>query len=97
MGTDRFTSFETRDMEKGQVISMRTGGRPHRVACMGGRVWVTASGLAADTLLSAGQEAIYGGHRRIVVQALGESTVRFEPQMPARPRQSALAPQAARW
>jgi len=96
MGTNHFTGFANRDMKKGELISLRTHGRPCRVACVGGRVWVTASGLAADTILSAGQEAVYGGRRRIVVEALEESTVRFEPKLPARPRQPVLAPQPAR-
>ena len=96
MGTDRFMSFATRDMERGEVVSLRTHGRPYRVACMKGRVWVTASGLAEDTLLSSGEEATYGGHRRIVIEALGESIVRLEQQPPSRRRLSVLAPQPAR-
>ncbi len=96
MQTDRLVSYATRALQRGQVVSMRTRGRPWRVSCLGGSVWVTASGLAVDAVLFAGQDAVFGGRRRIVVEALGDSTVHLEPRAPVRPRQSGLVPRPAR-
>ena len=74
---------------------MRIQAGPCRIACLEGRVWVTASGQSADALLTAGQDVVYTGNRLVVVQALDEATVRVQPRLASRTSRPALAPQPA--
>jgi hypothetical protein len=65
-------------LARGEVVSLRLVGGPCRVSCIAGRLWVTASGDREDTMLAPGEEAVFTGRGRIVVEALRTATVRLE-------------------
>ena len=70
----------------GDVIRLRDGGlwsaarprTPLRIRCTAGTVWITQSGRPGDTLLHAGDTLMADGHGKLVIQALGDATVRVE-------------------
>lgn len=57
------------------VENARSGGE---VRCMGGTVWITQSGMAADVLLAAGESWRIDGRGKVVIEALGEAQVVVE-------------------
>ena len=83
-------------LAKGELAPLRTRGRACRVTCVSGRLWVTASGRAEDTVLSPGQTAVFTGKSRIVIEALRTATVRLEVRAAARPRISPPRPEGPR-
>ncbi len=66
----------TLTLKMGEVISLRLSGRPFRVACVTGRLWVTVDGDVEDYMLLAGEERTFRAHGTAVIQALGTATVR---------------------
>ncbi len=79
-------------LARGELASLRLKGRPCRVSCVAGRLWVTASGRQEDSLLIAGNEVTFAGRGRIVVEALRTATVRLESFEAARVKTRALFP-----
>ena len=65
-------------MQRGEVLSIRVGRRPYRVACVAGRLWATMDGSSVDALLVAGESLVYRGRGKVVIQALRTATVRIE-------------------
>lgn len=83
-------------LPRGELVSFPSGGKPCRITCMAGRLWVTASGRAADSTLEAGEEVTIGGRGTIVVEALRSASVRLEIVGAERVKARALSPQPAR-
>ena len=79
-------------LARGELASLRLNGRPCRISCVAGRLWVTASGRQEDSLLTAGNEVTFAGRGRIVVEALRTATVRLESFEAARVKTRALLP-----
>jgi hypothetical protein len=65
-------------MQRGEVLSIRVGRRPYRIACVAGRLWATMDGSSVDSVLVAGQSLDYRGRGKVVVQALRTTTIRIE-------------------
>jgi hypothetical protein len=65
-------------LERGEVITIGTRGRPYRVSCIAGRLWTTIGGDPADAVLACGQSVTYRKRGRIVIEALRTATVRIE-------------------
>jgi hypothetical protein len=70
-------------LTKGELAPLRIKGGACRVTCVTGRLWVTASGRAEDTVLTPGQAATFAGKGRIVIEALRTATVRLEMRAPS--------------
>jgi hypothetical protein len=64
-------------LARGELVSFRPRGRRFRIACVTGRLWVTASGRQEDTVLAPGDVAACAGKGRVVVEALRTATVRI--------------------
>ncbi len=65
-------------LARGELASMRLGGRACRISCVAGRLCVTATGHRDDFVLAPGQEVRFAGGGEIVVEALRTATVRLE-------------------
>jgi len=65
-------------LARGELTSLRLRGRPCRISCRAGRLWVTASGRQEDSVLAPGEQVTFAGRGRIVVEALRTATVRLE-------------------
>ena len=65
-------------MERGEVLSIRVGRRPYRIACIAGRLWTTMDGSMVDLVLVPGESLAYRGRGKVVVQALRTATIRVE-------------------
>jgi hypothetical protein len=65
-------------MEKGEVISLRLSGRPFRVACITGQLWVTVDGSAEDHVLIPREARTFRGRGTVVIQALRTATARVD-------------------
>jgi hypothetical protein len=77
-GRDTERARATFVMERGEVLSIRVGRRPYRIACVAGRLWATMDGSTVDSVLVAGESLAYRGRGRVVIQALRTTTVRIE-------------------
>jgi len=84
-----------RVLPAGEVVSLRPRGRACRVSCVAGRLWVTAGGCPADSVLTAGEEILLRGHGTVVIEALRTATVRVDFHAPAGVKRSVLEPQVA--
>jgi hypothetical protein len=60
----------SRELNRGQPISMDGDRRGSRLRCLSGQVWITQPGDAMDHLLAAGNDFIITRPGRVVVQAL---------------------------
>jgi hypothetical protein len=83
-GRDATGSRATFVLERGEVLSIRVGRRPYRIACIAGRLWTTMDGSTVDLVLAAGESLAYQGRGKVVVQALRTATVRVESPSAAR-------------
>jgi hypothetical protein len=83
-GRDATGARATFVMERGEVLSIRVGRRPYRIACIAGRLWTTMDGSTVDLVLAAGESLAYHGRGKVVVQALRTATVRVESPSAAR-------------
>jgi len=79
-------------LARGELASLRPRGRACRITCVTGRLWVTARGRREDSLLAPGEEVIFTGRGRVVVEALRTATVRLQVRMTARVKARALFP-----
>jgi hypothetical protein len=95
MLTLNWTDPSARALALGDVISLRPNGRGCRITCLAGRLWVTVTGSGVDTVLAAGEETIFAGGGRIVVEALRDASVRMERPVRARTARQVWSPQAA--
>ena len=79
-------------LARGELALLRPGGRPCRISCVAGRLWVTASGRREDSVLVPGEEVTFTGRGRIVIEALRTATVRLEIHKAAREKARAPFP-----
>jgi hypothetical protein len=77
-GRDPSGARATFVMERGEVLSIRVGNRPYRIAVVAGKLWATMDGSTVDTVLASGESLAYRGKGKVVVQALRTATVRVE-------------------
>lgn len=60
---------------KGRVIRIDAPASPLRIECRHGRLWVTQSGAAHDTILQAGESFSSRPQGRVVIEALENACV----------------------
>ncbi len=65
-------------LARGELVSVRLGGRACRVSCVAGRIWVTADGRREDFVMAPGEEMTFTGRGRVVVEGLRTATARLE-------------------
>ena len=68
----------------GEVLSFRVRGRPSRITCVAGRLWVTAEGMVSDYVLAPGEGATFSTRGRLVIEALRTATLRIDCPRPVR-------------
>jgi hypothetical protein len=81
-------------LTRGELAALRPRGKACRIACLTGRLWVTASGHREDSLLAPGEGVTLAGRGTIVVQALRRATVHLEIESTAQARSRVLFPLA---
>jgi len=81
-------------LKRGELASLRPGGRACRISCVAGRLWVTAGGRREDYLLAPGEGVTLTGRGTIVIEAVRTATMRLEMLTTARARSGAPFPVA---
>jgi len=71
-------------LARNEMLSTLVGGRPCRILCLAGQLWITVDGSQDDYVLGPGEAVTFSGGGRLVVQALRIATVRLERPLEAR-------------
>jgi hypothetical protein len=79
-------------LTRGELTTLRPGGRTCRISCVAGRLWVTTGGRREDSVLVPGEGIAVTGRGTVIVQALRTATVRLEVDVPARSGSRAAFP-----
>lgn len=66
----------TIDLGTGKVVSLPDG-KDWTISCIAGRLWLTAEGHVQDVILAAGQSLTLRDAGHVIVEACGDSRVRF--------------------
>jgi len=67
-------------LRKGRVIQIESMPTPLRIECQQGRLWITQSGTAQDTILAAGESFKPRAQGRVVIEALETACVAQTPE-----------------
>ena len=67
-------------LRKGRVIQIESMPTPLRIECQQGALWITETGIAKDTILTAGESFKARSQGRVVIEALETACIAQTPE-----------------